>query len=708
MATQRHSHLPWHSLSRLTISLIPVALLTGCAMSSTAPPAVNVTPAAISGKVFGGQQPVAGSTVTAWASGSGAIPVLAKSAAIYNSPATLLATTTTDSSGNFAFSSNAYTCPTATTQVYLVASGGDPGVGSGPNTAITLAAGLGNCSSARTATVNINEVSTVATAFALAQFFTPAGGGSPDFFSGPTDTNSFALANSSTIPTLISLPNGTVNPNSSAITIESAKIYTIANILAACVNSATASSACSSLFASTAPSGGATPTNTLEAAVNMALYPYQNVSTLFGLITPAAPFIGLSTAPNDFTIAVSYTTPNLGLSVASGTSSNIDIDATGNIWFPSNASGKVGLAYFNPSSNTFSGPLGGAIPQAPITQPQYVSIDLNSDVFLTDQNSGNVIAVDALSTSQYGYFNITALNGGTITGGPISTDYDNTLYLILNEAGFSPDLAEINATRTALSNSGSFSYNPTSLAASYGFDDGYYDVAAATSAPSSPCNLEDTEVDNFTYLDSANYVDASTAGNCSSGGVAITSGDYDYVSVASTANQICSANYGDCFAPSVPLSAPQSIATDGVGQLWIANSANGSISTLNGTYGLPTDYGVTSPVAYLHNSANGATMTQPYGLAIDGAGNVWVSNAGCVTTGFACTPGAFVLSELIGAAAPTITPLSAQLGGAFSGLAPSTVRSPSTTPHIKRPAHSRSQAQPSQSQPTIPAILRRN
>ena len=49
----------------------------------------------------------------------------------------------------------------------------------------------------------------------------------------------------------------------------------------------------------------------------------------------------------------------------------------------------------------------------------------------------------------------------------------------------------------------------------------------------------------------------------------------------------------------------------------------------------------------------------PYGIGVDATGNVWMSNAGCNVTG--CTPGNFTLTEIVGAAAPTITPVSAQI-----------------------------------------------
>jgi len=128
----------------------------------------------------------------------------------------------------------------------------------------------------------------------------------------------------------------------------------------------------------------------------------------------------------------------------------------------------------------------------------------------------------------------------------------------------------------------------------------------------------------------------------------------------------------------VTLTTPEAIETDGLGAIWIANSGNGSLSTLGFTLNISafdyTQYHATSTLQYIHNSTNGNTMSKPYGLAIDRSGNVWVSNAGCVsTTGSACTPGSFVLSELIGAAGPTVTPLAAEAVNNSQGSVPTSV-----------------------------------
>ena len=132
-------------------------------------------------------------------------------------------------------------------------------------------------------------------------------------------------------------------------------------------------------------------------------------------------------------------------------------------------------------------------------------------------------------------------------------------------------------------------------------------------------------------------------------------GTNESIGVASSSFKLCDYDKGTCFYGPITLNAPEGIALDGDVQVWIANSGTSSISTLAFTG--PSNYLPTSTTPYQHPT----TMPKPYGLAIDRSGNVWVSNAGCVnTTSTPCTPGSYVLSELIGAAAPTLTPLAVQ------------------------------------------------
>ncbi len=113
----------------------------------------------------------------------------------------------------------------------------------------------------------------------------------------------------------------------------------------------------------------------------MALHPTSSVAALYNLITTTPAFTPyLTSAPNDWTIGVSYTTSTLGLGVNTGTLSTLDIDSSGRVWFPSNATGKIGAAYFDPPSQSFNGPFNST----GLVHPQQVAIDANGYAWYND------------------------------------------------------------------------------------------------------------------------------------------------------------------------------------------------------------------------------------------------------------------------------------------------------------------------------------
>jgi hypothetical protein len=575
----------------------------------------------------------------------------------YGSAATRLARTNSGPDGTFSFPESAYTCK-AGEQVYITASGGNAAPGYvNPN--IMLATGLGDCTAAHSEVVEINEVTTVATAFALAQFFTPTLGlaSNDDFGTAAADLGAFTLSNESTIPTLIDLPTGTVKPNAAGVTIEAAKIYSIANILAACVNDASDFSKCGTLFADTAVNGGTTPTDTLQAAVQMARYPSMNVAGLYALAGSKPPFPAqLATAPKDWTIGVSYASSNFALSIAgsspsggststSASSATIDIDSFGNVWFPTNLPGHTGIAEFSPGSNTFSGPYVTGV----LTQPQYLAIDANGIAYATDLAS-NVIGYQDTGNvgGAFSFGNLVV--EGYATLGPIAGRQSGDLYFTGGDgSGRNFVFHEFDA-RTPTNFGVELTYSPTGILAGSNY------VLAATSGSDTPCALE-------LASEGANGVYIKTADPCTSGGIAYAVSGTDQVGLATSLNELCSPALSCGVNPFTGnLNQPEGIATDGYGQEWVANSGNASVFPF-GPFDGQGGYPVISPVDYAHDAANGNTMTTPYAIAIDGSGNVWVANASCVTLASSCTPGAFVLSELIGAAGPTITPLSLQMVG---------------------------------------------
>ena len=131
------------------------------------------------------------------------------------------------------------------------------------------------------------------------------------------------------------------------------EINTLANILAACVNSTGPSSTqCTTLFSNAASSAFVT-TDTATAALNIAHNPGPNstvVGNLFGLQTAHSPFqSGLTSAPNDFTIAISYTGGGLNSPVP------LAIDASGDVWVGNTASGANTVSEFSPLGAVISG-----------------------------------------------------------------------------------------------------------------------------------------------------------------------------------------------------------------------------------------------------------------------------------------------------------------------------------------------------------------
>ncbi len=377
-----------------------LSLLAGCgvSLSSLSGSGPVSEGASIIGNIHGGQSPVYNATLTLYEAGYTG----------YGTGSVALAQTTSDTGGGFQFNKNAgtatptttltntYACDTAkpTAQIYILATGGNTqgtGTTSTNNTAASFITAIGPCNAISSATrVNINELSTAATVYALAQYISPgsvAGGtriGTSASTQGTTGLNNAVaqIANLTNIGnsslTSIQAPQYTgTNSSVSGITVTAAadypKLVDVANILASCVNQSTATSAtnCADLFNNaTAP----TPVNTsqpsatfttatdaVQAAYFLATNPglvgtvptcnnssssTTKASCLFGLISSTAPFqTGTSTAPTDYTIGVNYTATGTcaGGSFISGPY-HANVDASGNLWFINGAANNATIA----------------------------------------------------------------------------------------------------------------------------------------------------------------------------------------------------------------------------------------------------------------------------------------------------------------------------------------------------------------------------
>jgi hypothetical protein len=314
-----HARVSCRSRFVVILALFAIAAsLSGCGSPALSPPSAEV----VSGKVFGGQQPVTAAFIQLYAAGttgdgSPATPLLASEV------------TTSDGSGNStnanANSGNSfnalpagafnitgdYTCPSASTPVYLVATGGNPGLGAGlTNPNLALMAALGPCGNLTASTyITLNELTTVASTASLGSFTT-------GYASVGSATTDFAALNTAfaNVNQLVNIATGTAPgpslPAGSQAPV--ATINTLAGILAACVNSAGGSAgsptACGQLFTAVTAPGSTPPANTIAAALNLIAYPTQNLAATFSLLSPTAPFQPtLASAPPSWTIDLAPT-----------------------------------------------------------------------------------------------------------------------------------------------------------------------------------------------------------------------------------------------------------------------------------------------------------------------------------------------------------------------------------------------------------------
>ncbi len=425
--TRTAQALRWAALGAVMAgSLIVTGCGAGFLTSSNGP--VPVAGSAMQGSVHGGQQPVSGAAIQLYAanlSGYGA-----------SSYALLTTTVTTNGSGFFNITGD-YTCPSSSTPVYITASGGS--AGSGTNAGIGMMTALGACGDLTPTTyISINELTTVASAYALSAFMS-----SPTQLS-TSATNILGLTNAfATVNKLVNTGAGSI-PGSTlpaGVTVPAAELNTLADILAACINSAGGSS-CSSLFANAAPAGGTTPADTITAILDIAKNPGHNAGALYGSVSPTAPFQPtLALAPTDFTVALKYAAAGTFSAPSAGA-----LDPKGNFWvtnagnntitvlnattgvssFTSGGSLNVpsGIAFeqgggawvTNKGNSTLSAFTGAGMgivsPVTGLSSPTAIAVDGQNLLWITNAGNSSITEVAFTGTSATGFANY-----GTGTGG---------------------------------------------------------------------------------------------------------------------------------------------------------------------------------------------------------------------------------------------------------------------------------------------------
>jgi hypothetical protein len=580
----------------------------------------------LKGRLLGGQFPVQGAEVQVYAAGSTGYGSGAE--ALLSSPVL------TDQFGNFTVPD--FDCPETNPETYVVATGGDPGIGV-DNPAIALMAALGPCGNIDSIPfVNVDEVTTVASVWALTPFM------GPNAQVGTSATNASGLTNAfSTVNNLVDITQGTAPgqspPTGAIIPVE--KIYSLANVLATCINSAP-TTACDALFADVTPSGGTAPDNTIDAALDIARNPGNAVTTLYMTITPSPPFAGLSSAPPDWTLAITFTGGGLNHPAS------IAVDGSGYVW----TSNYCGSDSACSSVSEFS-PVGAA--ESPSTG--YTDGTLWESYGLAIDQAGHVwVANEQTASVNSGHGNLVEMNSsGTVispTGGDSGGGIDFPIGIATDSEGEIWTANEGDSTASLLGSSGS----AISGSGGWGSGDGLAGPVAVAIDSQRNAWLADEEADGgavscvapsgslIATIDSGGYETAGIAADAVGTGH-VWAANYSSSSISELAiTGACTATVVSTGYTGGGLNHPNGIAVDGAGNIWAVNYFGNSVTELEGAGGAKPGQAMSTSAGF----ASDANLREPYGLALDASGNVWLSNFGLST-----------VTEIVGTATPVATPL---------------------------------------------------
>jgi hypothetical protein len=631
-------------------------ILTGCSTSFD-PPALTTAQSptgALAGGLHGGRQAVTGASVYLFAAGTSGYPVqgeptVGKSVSLLTSAGYSGYPTQLDSDGNYYVTSDANggfilasTC-TVGTQIYVYAVGGNPGLGAGQtNSAAGFLAALGQCpaSGDLASTIShiyMNEVSTIAAAYAFAGFAVDA----THVSSSGTSLAQTGIANA--FANAASLYNIQAAANANGAAFASANSTTVNG------NGAVPQQLINSLA------------NSLAACVNSTgpassqctqLFRYTSSSGASGAAPTDTATAAINLAHNPWPTAAGVTAifdlPNNQLYPFTPylPANKAPVDFTIGITYTAGFTGSYSVAIdstgnawvVNDDSNS-------VVKLSPLGVPTTItSGGIDEPQAIAIDGLGNAWVTNATSVTK-----ITGTTGANYpvassqNAGYIAVDKSNTIWLT-TYGGAAID----NLTQTGTTNTGPYTYpngtygvpNPTNLAV-----DSTNRIWAVDSGvggllsltnPGSSATLAEYPEPSLPQMEGSWGIAIDSSNNIWGAGLT-ASGDTALAKVNSSGSLV--ATYTEA---SLDCYAP---AIDGAGNIWITNLTNnentsGIVEFSNsGTL-------LSSPAGY-----EGGDQQEPLSIAIDGSGNIWLP--GLPLSGTSTN-----VVELIGAAVPVVTPIS--------------------------------------------------
>jgi hypothetical protein len=688
----------------------------GCANFATTATSVNANAetggATFGGRIHGGNQPVSNADVTLYYAGQNGFGSGDPTANPGTGAPVVAATTTsaTDGTGSFTFhksatnglaaSGNTFSCPTdGDPVVYVIAKNGNTINSGDPNVKNTAAAFIGvygPCSTIGNSNfIHLSEVTSVATMAAITQYFNPT---TESVGADGIGATKQALINTiGTISNMVDLSTGTAltsnTLSSGALTVtatpDSAKINALADIIAACVNNASASApACLTLFANVpAPNSAYTvrpyqtvfnpPTDVLQALYFIFTNPTNGGAaarqSLLGLVQANSPYQpALSVTPADWSVAITYSsTTNCGASNGGliNNPQELNIDLYGNVWIANGQATTGNMTELNPSGTPLNcvflggGGTGGGV------------VD----------NSGNVwyASASAKTITRYNPYTQATL---TFTapdtplaifsdGGASSTDTISNIYFSTPNA-----LYMISHGATLLTANTGASDTPTLISSVVGANPGRIMVdrkyaiwvtsgaglVSRVIASSDPVNdpnyLNGYSTSQYAVPDSSYGLSITPASNV----FVSSNGDNNLISYLTGTN---ATDYSLTWPSSTGqggINNPTAIAVDGRWNIWstngTANSGTGlfSLSSLTlGDLSLTPDGTTAGGLQFGSDYLAGAGRS----MVIDHSGNIWIAS-----DGVSGNP-SNVITEILGTAVPVFQPYAIGLtNGRFQAI----------------------------------------
>lgn len=546
------------------------------------------------GVVQSGNTPLTGSSVTLYSAGTSR-----------GASAAMLGQATTDRNGIFAINYSQPPNPGAV--LYLVADGFLPARATAARKEVRLATVLGT--GQPPPGIVINERTTVATAYAMAQFI------QGENIAGPAPGLPNAAA---TLKNLVNVETGQLArvlaaPPNGNQTSTMAEFNSLSNLLAGCINASTALP-CNAVFAAAQAPGGALPANTLDAAVSIAHNPGNNAAKIFllsGLRRQYQPV--LQSAPDAWTIAIRYEGNGHELDGPG----NMAIDQDGNVWSTNN---------YEYTQSPFKQACGGtyAIKLTPDGRDAPGAPYFGGGLY----GAGFGITLDAQGDAWLGNFGFQGISRQERRNGqkPPKCVGNNTTV-----SGFEPDGTPLSAN---------------------GFNNGGIQLPQGmTTDPQGNLWIANCGANTVVQYPDANpYLAQPYPGLPLHSPFGIAVDAQNNVWVSNNA-QDSNGNYTvvelgpDGKMIGTPLSgggikAPIDLAVDSLGNVWVANSgvlpvpcASSDTSLLASKLNSPavpsiTEISSNGDSTFTLSNFTGGGLTLPWGIAVDGNDNVWVANFG--------------------------------------------------------------------------------